>query len=197
MAERARLRRNGRDVDSLGGPPVPNDEIVTVAEQTWASLIFGWVRSIAIFALLVGLTGVILYTLSASTVIFAASVNSHVYIVARGTFVGDVAPVGHEVYISETTPDSRTLVSRLQTGYLGADKPAIVKIRSGLYDTVGIQDGQLYVNNKAIGSSGNLALQGGRLSQQYVVECVSGACGTPGAYQVIAQRQVYGEVKRG
>lgn len=205
MAERARLRRSGKEVVENAESPsllMPGTEdIVEVRFPTWGEIVLGWVRPSALFLLLTGVLLLLLYVGSAATNIFFANVNNQGYVVARGTFVGNVAPLNARVYASTSTADGRNLLANVRTGFLGAPDAAVVRIRSGLFDQLRVTNGMLYVNDRPLGPAGRVSITGGngtaRLSRQYVVECQQGACGGSGTLLVLPQANVYGEVKRG
>lgn len=175
------------------------EDIVEVRLPTWGEIIMGWVKPTFLFALLTVLVLFLLYVGSAATNIFFTSVDNHSLIVARGTFVGNVAPQNSKVYVSTTAADEATFMSNLKVGFTGVPDAAVVRVRSGLYDQIQLQDGNLLVNGKSLGPAGSVTINNGtqaRLSRQYVAECLSGACGKAGNLLLVPQQNVYGEVKR-
>jgi hypothetical protein len=175
------------------------EDIVEVRLPTWGEIVMGWLKPTVLFALLTAVLLFVLYVGSAATNIFFASVGGESLVVARGTFVGNVAPPNSKVYVSTSTPDGANFLSNLKTGFLGVPDPAIVRVRSGLYDRIKIQGGELLVNDKSVGPAGSVTINNGssaKLSRQYVAECVSGSCGKVGSLLLVPQQNVYGEVKR-
>lgn len=176
------------------------EDIVDVRVPTWWEIIVGWLRPTLLFALLTAALLFILYVGSAATNIFFVSVNDQSLIVARGTFVGNVATPNSRVLASTSTPDPANFVNNIKVGFFGVPDGAVVKVRSGLYDQISLEGNNLLVNGKVAGPAGNIVIKGSnsaKLSRQYVVECISGACGKPGDLLLINQQNVYGEVKRG
>ena len=204
MPERARLRRSGKDVieeaENANLLMPGTEDIVDVRVPAWGEIIIGWLRPTLLFALLTAALLFILYVGSAATNIFFTTVGNQSLVVARGTFVGNVAPLNSRVLVSTSTPDSANFLNNIKVGFFGAPDQSVMKIRSGLYDRISLSNGNLLVNDKNIGPAGSVVITGNgsaKLSRQYVVECVSGSCGKRGNFLLIDQQKIYGEVKRG
>lgn len=92
-------------------------------------------------------------------------------------------------------------MDRLKEAGLGVKDSQIVKILSGPNDHVQINAGSFAVtgqepgsyNGDVINASGAKVSSSFQLANQYVTQCVSGAC-TPGQFVLVEDANVYGEL---
>jgi len=205
--EKAKLR-SGQEIDGTTDKPSLNlpgaQDIIEMKEETWSSIILGWLRSAILFVLLTFLLLGVVYTVLAGTIIFAASPSSSgTVLVARGTFVGAAATPNSQIYISETTRNKDDFLNNIKVGFLGAPDPSIVTVESSQYDKVQIRNNSVVVNGKEISGkfvdktspSKKPVTKTVQLNKEYLVSCKIGDC-KAGTLYIIEQAQIYGEVKK-
>jgi hypothetical protein len=203
--EKARLRDNTEVVDGNSEKPKLNlagvQDIIEVREETWGSIIAGWVKSILLFAVFAAFLLALVYTALSATIIFIAPAGHGSYIlVARGTFVGGIAPKGSSLYVSNSSSNPQDFLNNIKVGYTGAPSAAIVEVESSQFASVdisgsnvsikGVQVAGKYVGKEAK-ESGSVTRQ---LNNEYLVKCESGSC-VPGTLYIISQSQIYGQAK--
>lgn len=207
MLSKPKFRKGGTPADASKDTPqltfagVP--DIVEIKEQTWGSIIAGWIKSIILFVLLVGLVLLAVYSALAATVLYVSSVDGKLAMVARGTFVGGVPEQGNKILISTTDPAPTEILDKLKVGFMGAANPAIYTVLSKTaYDTISVSNNVITVGDKPVEgtffdlSTGeavpNMAQQ--RLDNQVVISCLGGDC-EPGTVSIVSPDFIYGEVK--
>jgi hypothetical protein len=177
--------------------------VITLREETWPEIIFPAIRVAIFYVLGMAAALLIVYTIFASSLLFRTTVDGHALFVARTTYQGGVPRVGSNAYVS-TQPDSGTFINNVEVGFRGAPNASVYKIQSGPYDKVRFINSSIYVGSALVGRSTQPAsIPAGsstiKLNNQYLGQCISGYCLTPGQKQwaVINAANVYGEVRAG
>lgn len=201
-ANKGKLRSSSKivDLDSEESPrlsaPSTLTPIVEYETIGWGEVIRGWAKSIVIFLILAAVLVVGIYAGLAATIAYSTSTpGSGQFFVARGTYVGGTVPAGSTIYVSTTNAVENSFLTNLQEGFSGLPNGAVVKTIAGPVEEIVVDNtGRASVGGDDI--SGVLPADfanGGYLKNQYLVECVSGAC-TSGDLLVINQNQISGEV---
>ena len=186
-------------------------DVVEIKEESWPSIIFGWIRGLIAFAIVaVLLLGVIYSGLAANLMMYVPlnpDSSSRSWVV-RGTWseTGGKPSVGEQAVVSEDTMFPEEWWNTILVGWAGISNPSIVKIQSTTYD-------KLYINNDKVTNLSNEKVSGKfvtspsyavnategeqnfKLKNQYLVECVSGSC-KPGTYFIVDVKQIYGEARK-
>jgi hypothetical protein len=206
MADKVKLRKHGSLVNATSVEPERQfaggaQNIIEVKEESWASIILGWVKTIVGYFALVVVLLLAVYTGLAATVVFFSSVGGQTALVARGTFIGGIPDKGDMMYISNDTPDPKSPVNNVVVGFKGAPEASIVENMSAEYDKVSVSGNNIQIADQVINDAVLLNAKGDRvtsgtisLNNQYVVQCVTGACDAD-SYLVIDSKQIYGEIK--
>lgn len=201
-ANKGKLRSSSKivDLDSEESPRLSAPSTLTpmVEYETigWGEVIRGWAKSIVIFLLLAAVLVVGIYAGLAATIAYSTSTpGSGQFFVARGTYVGGTVPQDSTIYVSTSNVVSNSFLTNLQEGFSGLPNGAVVKTIAGPVEEIIVDN----YGNASVGGDDIAGVlpaefaQGGYLKNQYLVECVSGAC-TAGDLLVINQNQISGEV---
>lgn len=190
-------------------------DIIEVKEESWGSIFVGWGKGLLLFILVAVTCLSLLYTGLTATLMSYVPLNpdsaSRAWVV-RGAWSksGNQPPVGAVVAISDDTVAPTQWWDNVKVGWVGINKPSVVKVQSTMYDTLTLGDNTISATNKVTGKTftkqgtlvnspaypdatniaGNLVLK-----QQYLVECVSGSC-KPGTFFIIDKNQIYGAVRK-
>lgn len=206
---KAKLRNTAQEVDSTSEKPKLNlpgvQDIVELKEESWVSIIWGWVKSILLFAIFTCILLSLVYTALAGTIIFLAnagvSSSGHPQpaLVVRGTFIGGTATKNSHLYISGSEVNPENFLNNVKVGFVGAPNAATVVVRSNQFDNISINGNVASIESqvvpgKLVGPYSKTGVTEHRLNNEYLVECVSGGC-TKGTLFIISKSLVYGEVK--
>lgn len=193
---------------------VPGAQIIEIEQESWFSIIFGWVKNVLVFGLLAVAVLAVLYSgLSSTIMVFSPVGDTGRQIVLRGAWAdsGGIPPIGTPVAVSPTTAPSNWW-EWIPVGWVGIPDASEVEIVSTDYAklyvsgadsknlTVVNLDNEA-VNGKFISTTAvpvdkddkNIEFNHG-LKDQFLVKCVSGGC-TPGTYFVVQDNQIYGEIR--
>lgn len=102
---------------------------------------------------------------------------------------------GNQVLASATHAQDQSWGNRLQTGFIPSDEWMLVEVVAGPYGELSVSEGQVTVDNRVHSVNINLGAfrnHGKYLSDEYIVNCISGAC-NPGQALIISKEQVAGE----
>ena len=201
----------------VGEFSVPGAQVIEVEEESWFSIIFGWVRGIIVFLLLTLAVLAALYSgLAATMLVYSDTGEGEYNLVLRGAWsdTGGEPPLGTQVAISSTTEAPQNWWDWIVTGWIGIPSPATVEVVSTNFD-------RLYVERTTDGGPitvvvlDNETIRGTlvpstvlpltkydtapfetnyQLDNEYLVRCVVGAC-EPGTYSVVSKTQIFGEVR--
>lgn len=199
---------------------VPGAQIIEVEQESWLSIFAGWFKSIILFLALAAAVLAVLYSgLSATIMVFSPVGSSQYEIVIRNAWAdeGGIPPEGTLVAVSPTD-SPQNWWEWITVGWLGIPNASEAKIVSTNYDKLyiaGPDSENLTVVNLANESvngkfwtSKAIPVDEDKtniefnhvLKNQYLVECVAGACaagnedGEP-VYFVVDETQIYGEVR--
>lgn len=195
------LKRGGSTVDTTDIRPAlafdSSQDIIMFSEESWLSIFWSWIKSAFMFFAAALLIMVVLYVTLAATLVFVANVNNEPVVVARGTFLGGIPQTGDLVFVGSGTPGTDPL-TKLQEAFVGVPDGKVAVTLSEPGDTVSASNGQITVNGTSqpgtfVNSTGAPATLGSTsLTNQALVECVTGAC-EPGTFFLINLDQIYGE----
>jgi len=203
---RPNLKKSGPTVDTSDEKPAlaydSNSDIIMFSEESWVSIILGWLKSALLLIGSALLIFFVLYVTLSVSLFFVNFVGGKPAFVARGTFLGGQPAVSDYVYTSGTTDASDDPLSRLQYAFLGVPDAEIVQVASGPSDTVAVNDGNIKVtgeNNATykgtfVDDKGKSASLNDKLSDSYLVMCVSGSC-EKGTFHLMSKDRIYGEVQ--
>lgn len=205
--------------DQVGALSVPGAQIVEVQEESWASIIFGWLKNIFIFLALAAVVLAALYSGLAATIIVYSPTNSEGdrNFVLRGTWseTGGIPPVGTEVAISQDTLAPKdNWWDWIPIGWTGIPNVSTVEIATTDYDKLYINNVPnegtkvVVLENESINGEfkrspalplkdkeDNVAFEvNHQLKNEFLVHCVSGSC-EKGTYFVISKDQIFGEIR--
>lgn len=131
------------------------------------------------------------YLILASTVLFVAPGNVHHAVVQRGAYTISQIPAGAVMYVS-TDPVDTSMPTHLKQAWQGAAGGSVVRIVAGPNGKLTTRHGDLVLNGKDTGYSGNADPT--LLANEYVALCLSGHC-TVGDTVLVPQANVVGAVK--
>lgn len=206
MASKGKLRSSSKVFDLENEQPLINNNapqvVIEYETLNWGAIIASWLKTIFMFFLL----GIVLvagiYAGLASTILYVVpSDKNDSFAVARGTYVGGVVPAGSIIYVSMSSSIENNFLSNLQEGFNGVKDGAVVKTLAGPVQEISIdmknsevslyKDGKIedIIEGVIPEQYADITL----LKNQYLVECVSGAC-KKGQLSIINQEQISGEV---
>lgn len=102
---------------------------------------------------------------------------------------------GNQVLASATTEQDQSWQNKLQVAFVPSDEWILVEVVAGPYGELGIEDGNITVDNRVHNVDINLDAfkeHGHFLNDEYIVNCVSGAC-VPGQARIIGKEYIAGE----
>lgn len=178
-----------------------SSEIIMFSEESWFSIIFGWMKTSLLFAASTIFLFTVMVLVSSASLLFFAPVDGKVEVVARDTFLGGVPSAGDVVLASPTQVAKDNPLERLQEAIMGIDEAKIYTVLSEDVGTVDISGGQITVTGKETVTvtgelrsiSGNPIVESFTLKNQHLAECVSESC-TPGSYVILDGDKIFGEV---
>lgn len=203
----------------VGALSVPGAQVVEVQEESWASIIFGWLKNIFIFVALAAAVIATLYSGLAATIIVYSPTDDtgDRSFVLRGTWseTGGIPPVGTEVAISQNTAaPTNNWWDWIPIGWTGIPNVSTVEIVTTDYNklyisnTPNVGTNVVVLENESINGefkrSPALPLKdkeddvafeiNHQLKNEFLVRCVAGNC-EEGTYFVISKDQIFGEIR--
>jgi hypothetical protein len=171
------------------------------SEESWLRISLSWVKTSFLFLMSAMLIFTVMYGTLAASLLFATPVDGKVTVVARDTFLGGIPSKDDVAVVSPTQAAGKNPLDRLKEAGLGIKDAQVVKILSGPNDNIQMKDGGFAItgeetgsyNGELISTSGAKIVGSFKLANQYVAECVSGAC-TPGTFVVVEDANTYGEL---
>lgn len=199
------LKGSGSPVDVSEEKPAlaydSNSDIIMFSEESWLTISLSWLKTSFFFLMSAMLIFTIMYGTLAASLLFATPVDGKVTVVARDTFLGGIPSKGNVVLTSPTQAAGTSPMDRLKEAGLGVKDSQLVTILSGPNDHVQINGDSFVVTGQEPGSyPGSLGNASGakvtasfQLANQYVAQCVSGAC-IPGEFILVEDANTYGEL---
>lgn len=138
---------------------------------------------------------VVIYACFAATIIRVIPTNTEMGAVPvkNSTFPGGVAEVGTEMVVSMSTPQPEGTLDRLKQSVLISTDAALVKVVAGPGGTLSwAETGLITVDGERVPVRVMNQPGGGFLVNEYIVECLEGACEKGHGY-IVGADQVYGE----
>ena len=102
---------------------------------------------------------------------------------------------GNQVLASAEQEQDQSWGNKLQTAFVPSDEWMLVEVVAGPYGELSVSEGQVTVDNRVHNVNINLAAfrnHGKYLSDEYIVNCISGAC-NPGQAMIIGKEYIAGE----
>lgn len=197
-----KLRKTGKEIDASGIKPAlsydSTSDIIMFREESWVSIVTGWVKTSVLFALSAALILSILYIILAATLMFITPVDGKLTLVARGTFLGGNPSIGEVVLASSQTPAAADPLSKIKAGVFGLDNAEVVKVESDASasitvgsDKVTLADGTEVQGSTTLGEGESNSMV---LKDQLLVRCIAGSCEGKDLF-ILDKNLVYGEVQ--
>lgn len=205
--------------DTIGQLSVPGAEVIEVQEESWASIIWGFVKGIILFAMLLAVLLMGLFTGLGMSIMNYVPVDgtNERSIVLRGAWAdeGGKPPIGTVVAVSSTnTTPSSNWWEWFSITWFGIPNVSTVEIMSTDYDklyiTGTVDDAEVsivtnptvsgtFVGNQNVPlaeeyNEGEQFEKNVQLKNSFLVKCKAGAC-EPDTLFVISQEQIFGEIK--
>lgn len=102
---------------------------------------------------------------------------------------------GNQVLVSSEQEQDHSWGNNLQTAFIPSDEWMLVEVVAGPYGELSVSEGQVTVDNRVHDVNINLGSfrnHGKFLSDEYIVNCISGAC-NPGQTLIVGKEYVAGE----
>lgn len=146
---------------------------------------------------LLAMLGIVLviYICFAATIIRVIPTNTEMGAVPvkNSTFPGGIAEVGTEMVVSMSTPQAEGTLDRLKQSVLISTDAALVKVVAGPDGTLSwAETGLITVDGERVPVRVMNQPEGPYLVNEYIVECLEGACQRGHGY-IVGADQVYGE----
>lgn len=204
---KGKLRSSSKIVDLPDNeqPQINNNNtpqtVIEYESLSWNTILLGWGKTVILFLLLGSVLVLGIYAGLSSTILYLTSTKDASFIVARGTYVGGIIPEGSYVYVNTDGKIENNFLSNLNEGFSGIKNGAVVKTLAGPVQEIKVDNDKQTIsiieNGKVVNEiDGALPEEYNNinyLKNQYLTECLSGAC-EKGELLIVNQNQVSGEV---